>query len=479
MSFRPLKEPQLEIMMRGETNIPKEYLTNDGHNKMNYNKSNSYENELQQLELYRDYLKESGICVMDNPACFEKGSNNKEGGIFSSQVQFDSVNVHELSPPPSLTSSSPASSNSEIVDPSQHHEQSEPKFSSGLSIDMTSHEDISSNVECIDTPNRHSNYNSNLNSSTTQSTNKRLTFLETLEAVPRESDILSLKRVANTINLNTNNPSVLFPAFSNFTKHIQDISKRANYWSWAPNYMTFLILFVRGEFGAVTNDTIVQYVIQLFCLFSCHVCKFDLDREPAIYNYFVNFFIPQLISHIGEYESDEGFDSTTLALSYIFYKIPVNEAIIDIVRNLRLDNMELFYTPAFTNIRYQRALWLSSITYQLVLCIKRGEDVAECKSNILKCYDEALVSNEHEKNTKISKVYERFFDLKSQNFPKRMFNTDYFLYSNDIEKFPLLIANFMGQVMSKGKQQLLQQQQVEADEKPKKMFSKFKKIFRS
>lgn len=246
-----------------------------------------------------------------------------------------------------------------------------------------------------------------------QSSSKKLSFLETLESVPRETDILALKKLANTMNVNTGNSSVLRSAFISFTKIVQDISSRANYWSWAPNYMTFLMLFVRGEFGLVTDTTLIKYVIHLFCLFSCYVCQFDQEREPSIYNYFINFFIPQLIAHVGEWETDE-FDPATFALSYIFYKIPVDESIIDLLHSLRVNDLKEFYRSSNNYIRQQRAVWLSAISYQLILNIKRGDSVEKNKANILRCYEEALLSHECERVSRIAKTYERYFDIKSQ-----------------------------------------------------------------
>lgn len=249
--------------------------------------------------------------------------------------------------------------------------------------------------------------------STAISPARRLAFLDALEAVPSESDILTLKKYANSMSSSTTNVDILHTSFRSFFSCLKNICERANYWSWAPNYMTFLILFVRGEFGVVADNSAVKYAIQVFCLFSCHVCKYDQEREPSIYNYFANFFIPQLMAHIGDFNAD-GVSPSVMALSYVFYKIPVDRRVIKMIRGLRVDDIKGFYRSSNTLIRQHRAMWMSCIAYQLIFCIKKGEDVETSKSNLLRCYDEAVLSHKYEKVTKISKIYETYFDLKSQ-----------------------------------------------------------------
>lgn len=251
-----------------------------------------------------------------------------------------------------------------------------------------------------------------LKSCHTVSTSRKLTFLETLEAIPCEKDILTLKRYANAISENGTNLDIVHAGLLSFTYCLKDICERANYWSWAPNYLSFLALFVHGNYGNTKAPSLTKYAYHIFCLFSCHVCKYDPEREPTLLNHFVNFSIPELLTKTTEGEGTES-DPGVMALSYIFYSVPVNERVVGLLRNQRVCGAN-FYRSSNTMLRYHRAIWLSSISYQLILCIKRGENIEQNKSSILKCYDEVLQSHENEKVSKINKIYEFYFDLRSQ-----------------------------------------------------------------
>lgn len=328
----------------------------------------------------------------------------KQGYMTKVDMSNENESMQSMLSMQSLIYSSPASSNSDVLYQNKALPplgyRSKPQTST--SINSAKLAEIAGNIPA-QAP----------HSGTTISTNRRLAFLETLEAIPLESDILTLKKLANTMSVNLYNPELLHTTFMSFTSCLRDICSRANYWSWAPNYMTFLILLVRGEFGTVTENTVIRYAMHTFCLFSCHVCKYDPEREPAIYTYLSNFFIPQIMKYIKENDSDD-IESSIMALSYVFYKIPVDEKAIIMVQNLRVHDMKDFHRSSNTMIRYQRAIWLSCISHQLILRIKKGEDVEKNKALILKCYDEVLFSHEHEKVSKIAKTYELYFDIKSQ-----------------------------------------------------------------
>jgi hypothetical protein len=248
---------------------------------------------------------------------------------------------------------------------------------------------------------------------TAQSSNKRLTFLTTLEAIPQEMEVLTMKRLAKTIHISLNNPKILYPSLITFCKLLQDVCRRANYWSWAPNFIMFLALFINGKLEIAVDEMISRYAIYLFSFFCCSICKYDSEREPALYSYFVNFCIPQLMDTAGKWKNPE-FDPSLLTLSYIFFKVPIDQEVLEIVIAIRNKRPADFFANAHEDLRYQRAFWLSAISHQLVLSIKRGENIEACKTNILQCYKEAMLSHKSEKSPRVAKVYETYFDIKSK-----------------------------------------------------------------
>lgn len=246
-----------------------------------------------------------------------------------------------------------------------------------------------------------------------RSFNRRLTFLTTLEAIPQEVEILTLKRLAKSIHISLNGPKILYPSLITFGKLLQDVCRRANYWSWAPNFMMFLALFIDGQLEEAVDDMVSKYAIYLFNFFCCSMCEYNSEREPVLYNYFVNFCIPQLMDTVGKWKTRE-FDPFLLTLSYIFFKVPIDQEILDTVIAIRKNRAAGFFASAQEDLRYQRALWLSAISHQLLLCIKRHENVEGCKANILQCYKEAMLSHKSEKSLRVAKIYETYFDIKSR-----------------------------------------------------------------
>lgn len=325
--------------------------------------------------------------------------------------QFQSVFLahNENSSLPSLTFSSPSSSNSDVgfaerghlVKPLDKRSKTQPP----LKLIYNSTRLTESNLF---SPNYYA-----LKSCHTISTGRKLTFLATLEAIPCERDILTLKRYANTISENGNNLDLVHSSLLSFTHCLKDICERANYWSWAPNYLSFLALFVHGNYGHTKATSSTKYAYYIFCLFSCYVCKYNSEREPVLLNHFVNVTIPELLAKASEGEGSEN-DPGMMALSYIFYSMPVDERVVGLLQNQRVCGAKDFYRSSNTMLRNHRAIWLSCISYQLIMCIKRGENIEQNKSCILKCYDEVLQSHENEKVSKINKIYEFYFDIKSQ-----------------------------------------------------------------
>lgn len=177
--------------------------------------------------------------------------------------------------------------------------------------------------------------------------------------------------------------------------------------------MMFLALFIDGQLEEAVDDMVSTYAIYLFNFFCCSMCEYNSEREPVLYNYFVNFCIPQLMDTVGKWKTRE-FDPFLLTLSYIFFKVPIDQEILDTVIAIRKNRAAGFFASAQEDLRYQRALWLSAISHQLLLCIKRHENVEGCKANILQCYKEAMLSHKSEKSLRVAKIYETYFDIKSR-----------------------------------------------------------------
>lgn len=250
---------------------------------------------------------------------------------------------------------------------------------------------------------------------TPQSSNKRLTFLTTLEAIPQEQEMLAMKRLAKMIHISFDDPKNLYPSLITFSRIIQDVCRRANYWSWAPNFMMFLALFINGSFGNAINNKISRYAMYLFSFFCCSICKYDPEREPPLYDHFVYVFIPQLLNTIGKWSNNE-IDPSLMTLSYVFYKVPVGKEIIEAVIAIREKGAADFFSNKQEDLRYQRALWLCAISHQLVLNMKQGKNVEINKANFLICYEEVIQSHNFEKSLKVAKIYEQYFDVKSEEY---------------------------------------------------------------
>lgn len=248
---------------------------------------------------------------------------------------------------------------------------------------------------------------------TPQSSNKRLAFLTTLEAIPREKEILAMKRLVMMINANFTSPKKLYPLLITFSRIIQDVCCRANYWSWAPSFMMFLTLFINEKISNAINYKISRYAMYLFSFFCCSICKYDPERKSPPYNHFVYVFIPRLLNAIGKWSNDE-IDPSLMTLSYVFYKVPVGKETIEAVIAIREKGAADFYSDKQEDLRYQRALWLCAISYQLILNIKQGKNVVTNKANFLICYEEVIQSHNFEKSHNVTTIYEQYFDVKSQ-----------------------------------------------------------------
>lgn len=242
---------------------------------------------------------------------------------------------------------------------------------------------------------------------------RKLAFLNTLVAIPKERDIIFFKKCASSLNqytaLSQVNAKIVFIPF---VTRLLYVCQRANYWSWAPHYGVFLLKLMKDQ--VIKDMEIIKTCMYAFCLLSCFMCQYDPEREPKVRNYFVKLFV-QYAMYCIKTDHGEIVEAIIMAIGYVFCKVPVDKRAIKDVINLRKNDLNDFYRPGNTELRYQRALWLSCIARQLMICIKSGdENLSTNKSLLLLCNEEAIVSYKNEQIPKVKKVYEVYFEIKTE-----------------------------------------------------------------